>query len=317
MSELARNDQGDEWTAHELRDDYLRTGHAPFAWWVCAYCDVELTPAAVYGTSFKKRPYFRLLNSSLQHAADCPHGDVGFGHYGITVARPQAHQFDVDLPEKLVPARQPARVRGPSQNKPVALADPVAIRRRVDGTAAAATIANQYTTSLLKTLVDARKEALAAIFALPHIAAMPRGAQPSAAFAMLKAIPLEIYRRPSNYNDAFHKTNHKPWSDNYIYHGRADVSVIPGGYELRSHDRIPNPTPTAAPLLAVIRVICDRANPVNRMEARMMDKLDAASGHTPGKHPHPVSWCAYGKLALDSTGTFYELTVTQPDHIAI
>jgi len=27
MSELARNDQGDEWTAHELRDDYLRTGH--------------------------------------------------------------------------------------------------------------------------------------------------------------------------------------------------------------------------------------------------------------------------------------------------
>jgi hypothetical protein len=317
MSELARNDQGDEWTAHELRDDYLRTGHGPFAWWVCAYCEVELTPAAIYGASFKKRPYFRLLNSSLQHAAECPYGNAGFGHYGITVAKPQAHQFNVDLPEKLVPARQPTRAGGPSKTKPAAVANAVVIRKRVDGTAAAATISNQYTTSLLKTLFDARKEALAAIFRLPHIVAMTPADRTTAAFAMLKAIPLELYGRATNYSDAFHRTNHPVWSASYIYHGHADVAVIPSGYELTSLDKIPNPGQPAAPLLARIHVICDRANPVNRMEERMISKLDSACGYIPGQSPHSVWWCAYGKLTLNATGTAYELTVTQPSHIAI
>lgn len=311
MSELARNDQGDEWTAHELRDDYLRTGHAPFAWWVCAYCDVELTPAAVYGASFKKRPYFRLLNSTSHHAGDCPYGNAGFAQYGITIAQPQAHQFDVDLPEKLVPARLPTRARGPAHKKPVALANPVVIRRRVNGTAAAATIPNQYTTSLLKTLVDARNEALRAIFKLPHIAAMKPAAQPRAAFAMLKAIPLELYRRATNYNDAFHKTNHTPWTESFIYHGRADVAAIPGGFVLISHDTIPNADPTPVPLPARILVMCDSANPVNRMEARTIATLTAAIAGA-----YPVSWCAYGVLELNAAGAAYELTVTQPNHIA-
>ncbi|MBO3034767.1 hypothetical protein J6350_10565 [Burkholderia pseudomallei] len=318
MSELARNDQGDEWTAHELRDDYLRTGRPKFAWWVCAFCDIEVTPAAIYGTSFKKRPYFSLFDkNSSSHAADCPYSTAGFAQYGITVAQPQAHQFKVDLPEKLVSPRQPRQVAAPGRNKPAGLATPVVIRQRVNGLAATSTIPNQYTTSLLKTLVAARKRAIKEIYKLPKIAKLAAAKQTPAVFAELKKIPLEVYGSPSNYDSAFHKTSHVPWAGSFIYYGTANVAVSLNGFVLTSLNLVPNAVPAGPPVPVHILVICDRANPVNRMEQSTIDELNAASGTIAGTKPYSISWCSYGELALNAAGAAYELTVTQPNHFAV
>ncbi|MFJ1257157.1 hypothetical protein [Cupriavidus sp. CuC1] len=46
MSELAKNNHGDEWSAFDLKDEYLRNG-TKFEWFACAFCDVEVAPAAV------------------------------------------------------------------------------------------------------------------------------------------------------------------------------------------------------------------------------------------------------------------------------
>jgi hypothetical protein len=306
-----------EWTAYALRDDHVRNGTPEFAWWVCAFCDVHVTPAAVYGGPFDKGSYFTLAKKGTSHAHDCPYGNAGFAQYGVTAAQPQTHLFKVDLPEKLVPARQPRQVAAPGQNKPTGLATPDIIRRRVGAVAATGAIPNQYTTSLLKTLLDARKEALNKLYKLPKITALPKAEQASAVFAVLKAIPLELYGSATNYSSAFHKTNHVPWAGSFIYHGMADVDFAPDGFVLTSHDRIPGADPTAASLPAHILVRCDIANPVNRMEERMIVTLTAASGAIAGTPRRAVSWSAYGTLVLDDTTATYELTVTQPNHISV
>ncbi|MCX4163579.1 MULTISPECIES: hypothetical protein [Paraburkholderia] len=317
MSELARNEHGDEWTAHALRDDYVRNTTPKFAWWVCAFCDVEVTPAAVYGVKFEKRAYFTLASRTSPHANDCPYGDAGFVQYGVRATQPQAHRFNVDLPEKLVAPRPPRQAGVAGQGKPNGLASATEIRRRVNGLAATATIPNQYTTSLLQTLIDARKEAIKAIYGLKSISMLPAAKQTSAMFEVLKSVPLDLYGMATNYNSAFHKTTKMPWRGNFIYYGMADVAVISNGFLLTSHDRIPNADATLPPIAAYVVIQCDRANPVNRMEGRMITTLNEAAGAVAGKVAHAVSWSAYGQLVMNNTAGVYELTVTQPNHIAV
>lgn len=311
MSELARNNLGDEWTAQELRDDYVKTSHVPFKWWVCAFCDVDVVPAAVYGATFKKGPYFRLPNSTLAHDPLCPYGSAGFAHYGITLAQPHSHQFTVQLPEKLVPIRQPLKTAQANLPKPSALATATTIRRRVAASGAIASIANQCTTSLLRTLVKARAAVLKEIYQLPKIVKLPAAKIHAAAFAELKKLPLDVYGTKSNYDAAFHKTNHRPWTGKLIYHGRGNAIAVPNGYVITSLDQVPN-TVTGAPLPALIIVNCNQAAPVNRMEARTIRTLNAAIAAGT-----PVSWCAYGDLALNQAGAAYELAVTQPHDISV
>ena len=69
MSELAINECGDEATAFEFRDEYLRTG-AVYEQFRCAICLVPLHARAIYGESFKKAPHFYV--TSPKHEATCP-----------------------------------------------------------------------------------------------------------------------------------------------------------------------------------------------------------------------------------------------------
>ncbi|WP_414446801.1 hypothetical protein AB4851_08420 [Burkholderia sp. 22PA0099] len=317
MSELARNNLGDEWTAHALRDDFVRNATPKFAWWVCAFCDVAVTPAAVYGDKFVKRAYFTLASQTSAHAPDCPYGGTGFSRYGITAAQPQAHIFKVDLPEKLVDPKPPKQANAATQAQPAGVASSTEIKRRVNGLSATATIPNQYTTSLLTTLMDARKEAMRAIKKLPKIAPLPPGPQMKAMFDVLKGVPLNLYGTALNYNSAFHKTTKLPWKGSFIYYGRADVAIVPHGFVLTSHDTFPNPDAALPPVVSQVLVLCDRANPVNRMQGRMIATLDEAAGAVAGAAPRSVSWSAYGQFVFNDAAGICEMTITQPNHIAV
>jgi hypothetical protein len=307
MSELARNEYDEEWTAFRLKDEYLRTGRK-FEYFVCAYCNTEVTPAAVYGSDFEKAPYFRLADNEKAHLPECPYGTRGFAAYGIMRAAPRRHEFEVDLPERLVPIRPPQNVGALRREKPTERASPEEVRRRVGAGAATAKIANQYTTSLLKTLADARKAAIASIYKLPRISAIvdPK-VRTKNVFELLRTCPLDVYGTKLNYDKAFHKTRHVPWEGNFIYYGDATVQESDDGFVLTSTDVIPGTVPTAR-----ICVFCDKTNPVNRMEERTVNALSKAvtAGTT-------VQWYAYGAFALNAGKTAYKLPVTLPEHISV
>lgn len=105
MSELAKNEFGDEWTAFEVKDEYL-CNRTEFRWFVCAFCETPVSPAATYGDHYVKAPYFTLADKKKPHADACPYGKATLAQYGIDRSTPRAtHAFEVELPERLIAIR--------------------------------------------------------------------------------------------------------------------------------------------------------------------------------------------------------------------
>lgn len=316
MSELARNEYNEDRTAFSLRDEFLRTG-TTYQQFNCSFCDVDLITVAVApDLTYKRPPHFRLADNNIPHASDCPYGAAGLARYGIVRAPAQKHEFDLDLPESLVPIRPPRAADTPLRPKPTALASPEEVRRRAYAGVRIATTANQYTTSLLKTLSDARYVAMDKLFNEPKIAAIASAKDRSKkVFSLLAQYPLNLYGTLRNYNSAFHKTARKPWNGPFIYHGNATVLSTPTGFLLTSGDSIPDDAAGAAPgavIPAHIYVNCDVAAPVNRLERRTVDTLTMAlaAGRT-------VGWYAYGELKINADRSAYELHVNSPEHISV
>lgn len=309
MSELARNEYGEEWTAFSLKDEYLSNG-TEFKWFVCAYCDTAVSPAATYGNDYKKAPYFTLADHSKPHALECPYGESTFAAHGVTREIQAPHEFDVALPERLVPIRTQRVSATPDTNPPKDLASPAEIHRRVRAGATVAAITNQYTTGLLKTLVDARFSAMRAIRELPRVTALTAEKERvKLVFKTLEACPLNLYGRQLNYSSAFHKANHTPWEGPYIYMGTATATEVPGGFLLTATDTIPGSVEDER-VPVHIRVMCDKNAPVNLMEQRTTERLAAAvSAET------PVRWFVYGELKMNNSLSAYEIVVQHPYHI--
>lgn len=309
MSELARNEHGDEWTAFALKDEYLRNG-TEFRWFVCAYCDTPVKPAAIDKKKHKKAPYFIIKKHSRPHAKECPYGEATFAAYGIARKASAKHEFDVDLPERLVPIRSQRVDLATTNSPPKEFASPEEIRRRVRAGSEMASIANQYTTGILETLVDARNAAMKAIRNLPNVKEIEDKTKHwNEVYKRLEACPLSLYGRKLNYRSAFRKANQNLFKGPYIYYGVATVEAVPEGFFLILTDRIINPA-SSEELPVHIRVLCDARAPVNRMEARTIERLSAAA-----RDSKAVRWYAYGELIPNESDSSFELTVRQPPHI--
>lgn len=309
MSELARNEHGEEWTAFRLRDAY-RTAGTRFRWFVCAYCDTEVTPSAVYGFKFKVPPYFRIVDKDKPHATQCPYGKASFASYGIVRAVRKNNPLNVDLPERLV-AILPRRVEGAALNRPPSdLASPEEVRRRVRAGAAAAAITNQYTTGILETLLDARKSAVDAICKLPNIvSATGTSRYWKDVYRELSKFPLNLYGTQLDYNAAFRRI---PRSGSYIYQGQATVIGLANGFRLQSINPVPASRPDEPARFMQIDVICNPAAPRNRMERRTTLRLSQAANEG-----RSVYWNAYGAFSLELDAVVHKLVVDDPYHISV
>lgn len=313
MSEIAKNEYGDVWTAFEIKDEYLRNG-TEFKWFVCAFCDTGVSPAATYGDEFRKAPYFTLKEKSRPHADACPYGKATPATYGIkrTPAPKSEHEFEVDLPERLVPIRAQGEAGpGPADTPPNQLAGVEEISRRVRTGAASLKVANQYTTALLQTLAAARASALDTLYGKAKAAGKDAKEQAAYAFRELKKYPLNLYGKQSDYHNAFRKANREPWRGEFIYFGYATVSAVATGFELSCTERI-NVEESGAKRPVTINIACDKAKPVNRMEACTIDLLTRSI-----ESARTVRWYAYGELTLNAAQTAYELAVREPAHIYV
>lgn len=307
MSELARNEYGDEWTAFDLKDEFLRHG-TKFRWFVCAFCDTPVSPAAVYGKDFVKAPYFTLAEKGNYHTSICPYGTAGLSAHGIARPAPaKAHEFEVDLPERLVPMRASKPAIGTHANKPSDKATDADVRARVR-TRASTLMANQYTTSLLQTVVTARAVVMRDLFKKASADGIQKEKQAAFVFSEMKKYPLNLYGKRLDYNSAFHNTHHIPWDGQFVYHGDAKVRSVPDGFELTSALSI-KPEDSVSELPVHIIVLCDRAAPAKKMESRTIDTL--ARHEALGES---VRWFAYGSLKLNEAKSSYELIVREPGH---
>jgi hypothetical protein len=312
MSELAKNERGDTWTAFEVKDEYLRNG-TEFRWFVCAFCDTQVTPAAAYGDEFVVAPYFTLKEKSKPHSDMCPYGKATLKAYGIQ--RPPRKRtkdnFDVDLPDQLVTIRAAHTTTGPKNEPPTQLASPDEVRKRVRGSGEKLAGAHQYTTGLLRTLAIARGKAISALYEIAQSKGHDKKTQTSFVFGELKKYPLKVYGRQLDYDRAFRKTTYEPWDGTFIYHGSASVSEIETGFVLLSLDSVKSKDGSpGAP--AKIQVVCDKNHPVNLMESKSIDVLQHAI-----RTSSTVRWFAYGALALNESRTSYELTVREPAYIYV
>lgn len=307
MSELALNDYNEVRTAYSLRDEFLRFGTI-YTQLNCAFCDVDLISVAVSPElSYVRAPHYRLANAANQHASDCAYAPGGLARYKIAPPVAKTHAFAVDLPECLIKVRPPRGAGTLIRPKPTSLATPTEILKRVAANLASAKVANQYTTSLLQTLVDAR---ILAVKQLHNFLKnnFPNNAQRAAEVSkVLSTCDLVLYGDKKNYSTAFHKTNHTPWEGKFIYHGQASVQALPTGFQLTSTDKIPGLVPTAQ-----IYVNCNTAAPVNSMESRTISILNSAV-----VNQATIFWHAYGELVLDQINNEYRLNVNSPEHITV
>lgn len=307
MSELAIDDYNEVRTAYSLRDDFLRFGYI-YTQLNCAFCDVDLISVAVSPeSSYVRAPHYRLANTINQHASDCPYAPGGLVRYKIPSSVKKKHSFAVDLPECLVNVRPPRAANISIRPKPKSLATPAEIQKRVTANLAMAKVENQYTTSLLQTLVDARILAMKQLHSLLRNK-FPKSTQRVAEVSkVLKTYHLALYGEKRNYSTAFHKTTYEPWKGKFIYHGQASVEALPTGFRLTSIDKITGPVQTAR-----IYVNCNTAAPVNLMESRTTASLNSAI-----VSQALVTWYAYGELVLDQINNEYRLSVNSPEHIAV
>lgn len=140
---------------------------------------------------------------------------------------------------------------------------------------------------------------------------IPSSEQHTYVFNELEKHPLSLYGRKSNYNHAFHKSSHVPWSGGFIYLGEASVRSTPDGFELISSDKVRDKS-RGREILALIRVACDTDNPVDQMEKKTIEILEdtVSAGRK-------IRWHAYGELRLNESQTAYELVVEEPSHIYV
>lgn len=305
MSELAHNEYGDEWTAYDLKDAFLHDG-TKFENFFCAFCSVPVTLAAAYGSEYKKAPHFRLADNLSPHHHECPYGGKASPSHRIRRSPLVKHEFDVDLPECLVPM-SPRRINTlAGRDKLSKPASTEEVKKRAHATKS---IANRYTTALLQILAKARLEAINAILALPRVRALESKDQWREVFAILKKCPLNLHGRTSNYSSAFHKTTHAPWTGSYIYYGHnATVNFIEAGFRISSSDRIPSNA--GEERLANIIVNCDISSPRNQMEAKTIEVLTEAQ-----RSNTLITWYAYGELAFNNINSAYQLIISEPSYI--
>lgn len=313
MSELAKNEFGEEWAAIEVKDAFLQHG-TRFESFYCAFCDIPVSPVACYGDEFVKAPHFAKLKRD--HAGICPYGKAGLVAYGINRKSTSAtYKFEVDLPERLVPIR-PVRVGTPPRAKQPSLNYPSddEIKARVKGSAGTLQITNQYTTSLLRTLAAARRTALSQLFKLPEAKKLADDAKAlnNFVFGELAKAPLKLYEEKTNYKNAFHGIGKKPWNGKFIYFGDAKVSQSPTGFLLTAENGPPKEPPLKIRMPVSVHVKCDISHPVNLMEKKTNEcLLDGIA--TDAK----VYWFAYGALVLNAAQDGYELRVELPEHIYV
>lgn len=311
MSELARNEYGDEWTAYDLKDETLKHG-TKFEWFVCAFCDIPVTPAAIDKPTYVKGPYFTLAKKDKPHEVDCPYGEKTFADYGVVRPKTAKHKYAVDLPERLIPVRS-RNVSSTTHVKPATPASLEEIRSRVCAKAAAASIANQYTTSLLAIVAGARKEAIDSIKNDAAIKKIKDSAvRWKKIYSELRNFPLDVYGRKLNYGSAFHRTNHEHWAGTFIYYGAASVERITNGFRLTSDNLIPSEKAdgTKISIPAHVLVMCNEAAPRDLMEKKTIEILGDAISKC-----EPVSWYAYGEFVMNDSESVYQLTVLEPPHI--
>ena len=314
MSELAKNEYCDEWTAFAVKDVYELEG-IRFENFQCAFCDTPLSPVAIYPDGgrtepFKIAPHFKI--KSQNHAQTCPYGGSTLAAYGIFQISRFENELNLEMPERLVSIRPARQDIVPRSDEPTGLASPEEIRRRVRASAASATAARQYTTGLLKTMIDARDKARRLIENLPKIVSIRDDKDRTrSVYQILATIPLRLYERASDYNRAFRRVNFAPPNDAYIYYGKATVGVFGTGLLLVA-DKEMAKRDSKETVPFHVHVVCDIENPENRMEAQTIERLSEAM-----QEHRPVYWYAYGAPALNNEGTLYELVVREPSHIYI
>ncbi|MFS8974493.1 hypothetical protein PO002_08285 [Cupriavidus necator] len=134
---------------------------------------------------------------------------------------------------------------------------------------------------------------------------------------MLKQHELTLYKKPTNYDQAFHKFAF-PWEGDAIHYGHSEVTRDGTPFFLRAPEGIRVTKDEAGKLLEqprklfgriVIRLDQDEKNP---FRDRMLDKLMQL--HQSGRR---VKWYAFGTMNLNQQKDGYVVNVTSARHIFI
>lgn len=297
-------------TAFALREAYLKFG-TRFTAFKCAGCGVELEARAVYGERFKKIAYFALPKGML-HRRPC-HPKGGMRASASTSNPSFVHGRDVVLPGKLDDPRLP-RAAGARSTLPT----------DADGEGGAEAnaqrgvrvVENQGSTTLLQVIVEAWLIAKETYY---EQAPKDASGTPDHKWVsqMLKQHELTLYKKPTNYDQAFHKFAF-PWKGDAIHYGYSDVTRDGSPFFLRAPDGIRVTKDEEGKVLEKPRNLFGRVDirldedEKNPFHDRMLEKLTKL--HQSGRR---VKWYAFGTMNLNTRKDGYVVHVTSARHIFI
>lgn len=311
MSALGMDSQGIVRSAFEFKDEFDRTGvyNSPYC---CPFCETEYVDKCI-ANPCKKAPHFSLKSGTL-HLSGCN----GEGLTGLAPTLPSDTRGDapgrtvvgdVDFPESLVEARRERGQFGrrPKDAAPLTTSEISERRRRVDS---AGTIESNYTSSLLRTFVQAHRR----LQDLARTAASAEGHQGSEAYnaeyrKQMHSRRLELYGVEFTYGSAFYNSRLSPATTARIYQGEARVRRV--GDELVLQDSSLWPREYKSKDRLGFFVVVDSTAAVGgpKTHRALVDALvSAASENT------VVGWSAYG-IASRTEEEEFVLRLESLDHI--
>lgn len=308
VSELAVNELGNEMSAFEFRDEYLSTG-IEYKNFRCALCDVPVSPCAIYGVAFKKAPHFR--EAHIPHRAGCLYGNALVA--GMKKIQPKKGRRifgkEVNLPEKLIARRATSSMHLPPAHLGSRFPTPAETEGRIKSKKSQLELTNHYTTSLLRTVVEARKAIINECYMEAKLKCLNDKKRAALIQETLESCPLSLYDKVLNYETAFRSTRVRPWQQPLIYFGKAIVEQRPSGFVLQSQNKVKDPnTEGETPALIHVQLDSDVTN--SKLAAEILSTLTDISNTQ-----QPIEWFAYGNLALREDGSAYELKVGNADHL--
>lgn len=311
MSEFGRNELGEDWTAFEVKDLFNTTGKK-FEWFVCSFCDVPIHAVACYGNEYVTAPHYAYSDS--EHIAPCPYAGNAKSIGGARKTASTIEGVPIELPERFVPIRVPSG-RLEFFERPVKPASTNDITARIARLYGVASRVNTYSTSLLETLIAARKYAVKKLYAIAEEKISKKEEWAKFVFGSLQTFPLQLYGQKTNYRDAFRSTKIPPSTQSAIYTGLGTVLQTTTGFTITSIDmprtKLQGPAPEVQ-AKAIIVVNLDIRNPISSMQSRTADALLKASFSQAR-----IEWAAYGIFKKPDGIADYQVEVSEPGHVCV
>lgn len=288
MPYLALNEFGDEVTAFQCRDEYIRDG-IEYTEFSCPFCGVKYHASGIYKDGkIGKAPHFSLY-------ARKPHIGVCDGEPLEVEPAKKAKKItgtvikrDYDIPEKLVPKRVHKHLPTGGAPKAPPTDDEIREKRKKAGRTHGVAL---YTSSLLQTFVEARNLLVRECFKTATAKKLADSERNKLIQDTTASYPLYLFEKALNYNTAFWNANSiRHGDDERIFHApRGVIHKTPTGFEIRS---APHEGATGK-VTAVVRFDGqnDSLESLPRSHQRIFDVLSSAM-----KGGKPLKWYAYGKM---------------------